>query len=117
MSVLSEADRAVVKAAIAKARAPRVRMTRTQALRPHRRPVRSGAGTQAGVADRAPATPFIGLCVFCGCPAEVGSTACVAHADLPELDARSSFVVTRNTTALARTPFPGSASEGIKEGV
>jgi len=108
---LTVEDQASVRAAIERARAPRKRMTRTQALTPRvRRPVRD---KKAGDADRSPAIPepllFVGLCVFCGAPAERGTIACEGHADLPEIDAATHPAVT-NSTGGARTILGGSSA-------
>lgn len=114
MSVLTEHDRNVVAAAIVRARAPRARLTRTQALVPHvRRPVRAKT---VGAADRAPAQPvFLGFCVYCGSPAERNTIACQGHADLPAIDSSTSAVVTRNTNGTRRFPYPGSAAGASQE--
>jgi hypothetical protein len=107
VSVLTERDRHVVAAAIVRAREPRRRMSRTQALRPHTaRPVR-GEDATAGVADRAPATtPFTGLCVYCGSPTR-GPVACSAHEDLIDLDT--------NIEGTRRSTCPGSAAGASQE--
>ena len=102
MSVLTPWDKTVVEAAIARSRTPKPRMTRTQALAPKRLPERE---------KRQPLL-FVGLCSFCGAPALFGSVACAGHADLPELDAATSAVVTRNTNALGRNLMGERATEG-----
>ena len=110
MSVLTAEDQTVVQAAIERARTPRKRLTRTQALTPHvRRPVRDKT---AGDADRSPAPEpllFVGLCSYCGAPAERGTIACEGHADLPEIDAATHPAVT-NSTGGARTILGGSSA-------
>ena len=88
MSVLSESDRRVVTNAIVRARAPRVRMTRTQALKPTPKRVRR---------EKLEPLLFVGLCSWCGAPALLGSATCDAHSDLPALDAATSAVVTHRT--------------------
>jgi len=98
VSVLTPHDRTVVEAAIARARTPKLRMTRTQALAPKPRPKRE---------KRQPLL-FVGLCSFCGAPATLGFATCVGHADLPELDAATTDVVTRNTNGTARNSYPGT---------
>jgi hypothetical protein len=135
VSVLTETDRHVVAAAIARARTPRPRMTRTQALAPRPRPRRKAV-------EKSKPLLFVGLCGYCGAPALFHQDTCEAHTDLPALDGRTSAVVTNPTfgvgnhapavpgtadasegrpdsgtqsTAVARTTFPGSASDGSQE--
>lgn len=103
MSVLTDDDRDVVAQAIAQARRPRPRLTRTQTLAPYpRRPK----------AEKREPLLFVGLCGWCGGPAQQGSEACEAHADLLELNDRTSAVVTTATTnGIRRTAIPGSTTD------
>lgn len=98
MSVLSDSDRRVVTNAIVRARAPRIRMTRTQALAPY---------PQRKRVEKPKPLLFIGLCSYCGEPADLGSVACHDHRDLPVLDVLSS----RNSTGTRRKPSRASAAD------
>lgn len=102
MSVLTSEDLDVVSLAIVRARAPRARLTRTQALAPHpkkRKPV-----------EKREPLLFVGLCSYCGAPALFHQNACEGHSDLSALDGATSAVVTHNTNGTRRSTYPGSAA-------
>lgn len=63
----------------------------------------------------APAPLFMGLCSYCGAPAERGAVACEGHSDLPAFDGRTAAVVT-TATSNGRVGSPVRASADAATG-
>ena len=119
MSVLTDHDRAIVAAAIARATRPKgvLAETRPEDAPPGgTTPTRAdGRGAKASSANRAvSASTFTGACVYCGAPT-LRQTTCAGHSDLPALDAAYMPVVTTNTNGGGRSSIPGSAPASSQE--